>query len=75
MQRRPGFMIKLTESAKKSLDQLCDRHGMKQEAMLGRIAGWLLKQDETMQFLAIGRIPAELQQDVAKLLLVRRKIG
>ena len=66
------MMIELSKSAMKSLHELCERHGMKQRAMLGRIAAWVLRQDETMQLIAIGAIPTDLRRDVAKLLLKRR---
>lgn len=71
MSRRYIMRIELTASAKQKLSNLSERHGMTQVAMMSRIVEWFAAQSELIQAAVLGRYPAEIQADVAKLILTR----
>jgi predicted transcriptional regulator len=47
--RRAIMRIQLDANAKNELDQLCEKRGMTQIAMMSRLVGWFVKQDEVIQ--------------------------
>ena len=47
--RRAIMRIQLDANAKSELDQLCEKRGMTQIAMMSRLVGWFVKQDEVIQ--------------------------
>jgi predicted transcriptional regulator len=47
--RRAIMRIQLDAHAKNALDQLCEKRGMTQIAMMSRLVGWFVKQDEVIQ--------------------------
>ena len=47
--RRAIMRIQLDAHAKSALDQLCEKRGMTQIAMMSRLVGWFVKQDEVIQ--------------------------
>ena len=71
MSRRFIMRIELTAVAKQKLCTLSDRHGMTQVAMMSRLVEWFAGQSELIQAAALGRYPAEIESDIAKLILKR----
>jgi len=61
--------IELTPKAKEHLEQLSDGLGMTQVAMLSRVVEWYANQLEVIQRTIVGHLPAEIEQDVARLVL------
>jgi len=71
MAKRFIMRIELTGPAKKELSTLSDRHGMTQVAMMSRLVEWFAGQNELVQAAVLGRYPADIEPDVAKLILKR----
>jgi hypothetical protein len=61
--------VDLTPDAKARLNDVCDKSGMTQVAMLSRVVEWFAKQPDGMQRLIVGHIPKEMQPEVARLVL------
>jgi hypothetical protein len=61
--------IELTPKAKEHLEQISDRQGMTQVAMLSRVIEWYANQPEVIQRIIVGHIPPEIERDVARLVL------
>lgn len=61
--------IELTPQAKAHLNDLCDKAGMTQVAMLSRLVEWFAHQPETIRAAVLGQYPSEIQADVARLIL------
>jgi hypothetical protein len=47
--QRAIMRIQLDADAKQELDRLCDKRGMTQIAVMSRLVGWFVKQDEVIQ--------------------------
>jgi len=69
MAERIILRIELTPKAKEHLEQLSDRQGMTQVAMLSRVIEWYAHQPEIIQRIIVGHLPPEIEQDVARLVL------
>jgi hypothetical protein len=69
MARRFVIRLELTEPAKRHLSGLADRHGMTQVAVMSRLVEWFSGQSDLIQAAVLGRYPAEIESDVAKLIL------
>lgn len=63
--------VELTGAAKGKLATLSDRHGMTQVAMMSRLVEFFASRNELLQSAMIGRYPAEIEADIAKLILKR----
>jgi hypothetical protein len=63
--------IELTPQAKALVEELSDRRGMTQFAILSRLIEWFSKQDATVRAAVLGHYPREVAADVAKMLLRR----
>lgn len=61
--------IELTPNAKERLNELSDRAGMTQVAMLSRLVEWFANQTELIQAAVMGHYPTEVESDIAKLIL------
>lgn len=61
--------IELTPNAKDRLNELSDRAGMTQVAMLSRLVEWFANQSEMIQAAVMGHYPIDIQADIAKLIL------
>jgi hypothetical protein len=69
MAKRVQYRIELTASAKQMHAKLSDHHGMTEMAMMSRVLEWVTAQSEPIQAVCLGRYPAEIAPDVARLLL------
>lgn len=75
MAKRIIMRIELTPAAKESLQEFADRAGMTQFAITSRLVEWFSNQPETIQSAVLRRYPAEIEVDVAKLVLKRMAEG
>ena len=71
MEKRVVMRIELTPTAKESLQKFPDVAGMTQFTVTSRLVEWFALQSETIQSAVIGRYPAEIEADIAKMLLRR----
>ena len=69
MSRRFIMRIELTGASKQKLATLSDRHGMTQVAMMSRLVEWFAGQSELIQAAVMSRYPAEIEPDVARMIL------
>jgi hypothetical protein len=67
--------IELTPGAKDRLNDLSDKAGMTQVAMLSRLVEWFANQPDIIQAAVMGHYPPEIQVDIAKLILKRLASG
>jgi hypothetical protein len=63
--------IELTPNAKTHLNELSDKAGMTQVAMLSRLVEWFATQADMVQAAVLGQYPAEIQAEIARLILKR----
>lgn len=69
MPKRVLVRIELTPQAKDRVEQVSDRRGMTQFAMLSRLVEWFSHLDVKVQPLVMGHYPKEIEAEVAKMLL------
>ena len=67
--------IELTPAAKDALNELTDKAGMTQVALLSRLVEWFAHQNDMIQASVLGQYPSEIEADVAKLILKRMAGG
>jgi hypothetical protein len=72
MAKRIIMRIELTASAKDAVQNFADRAGMTQFAITSRLVEWFASQPETIQSAVLGRYPAEIEADIAKMLLKKK---
>jgi hypothetical protein len=72
MAKRIIMRIELTPSAKDAVQTFADRAGMTQFAITSRLVEWFASQPETIQSAVLKRYPAEIESDIAKMLLKKR---
>jgi hypothetical protein len=63
--------IELTPEAKSHVNELCKRAGMTQVAMISRMVEWFAGQSDMIQAAVLRQYPAELEADIAKLIIKR----
>jgi hypothetical protein len=67
--------IELTPSAKEALNDLTDKAGMTQVALLSRLVEWFSHQSDMIQAAVLGQYPSEIEGDIAKMILKRMGSG
>lgn len=73
MAQRFIMRIELTGPAMKSVQDLSDRHGMTQLAMMSRLVEFFATRDELLQSSMMARLPQEMDAEIQKRLL--RSLG
>ncbi len=73
MPSRIILRLEVTPAAKQQLDKVCDLMGMTQVTVTSRLLEWFAHQDQAIQRMIVSHVPAELQRDLARLML--RKIA
>ena len=61
--------IELTPAAKDALNELTDKAGMTQVALLSRLVEWFAHQSDMIQASVLGQYPSEIEADIAKLIM------
>jgi hypothetical protein len=69
--KRAVIRLQLETTAKQSLDDLCERRGMTQIAVMSRLVRWLVAQDEVVQASVLGLLSEETLGDLSQALLKR----
>ena len=69
--KRAVIRLQLDIAAKKALDELCDKRGMTQIAVLSRLVKWFVGQDEVVQASVLGLMSQEYLGDLSQSLLKR----
>jgi predicted transcriptional regulator len=67
--RRAIMRIQLDAEAKEELDELCDKRGMTQIAVMSRLVGWFVKQDDLIQTAVMASLSEPALRRLAKQLL------
>jgi len=67
--RRAIMRIQLDAGAKEELDELCDKRGMTQIAVMSRLVGWFVKQDDVIQTAVMASLSEPAMRQLAKQLL------
>jgi hypothetical protein len=73
--KRAVIRLQLEISAKHALDDLCERRGMTQIAVMSRLVRWLVVQDEVVQASVLGLLSPETLGDLSQALLKRMAAG
>jgi hypothetical protein len=69
--KRAIMRIQLDMSAKAELDKLCEKRGMTQIAVMTRLVGWFVRQDELIQTSVMSSLSDGSISQLAKQLLKR----
>jgi len=72
--RRAIMRIQLDAATKDDLDELCDKRGMTQIAVMSRLVGWFVKQDDVIQTAVLASLSDETLSRLAKQLLKRLEV-
>ena len=72
--QRAIMRIQLDSDAKTELDRLCDKRGMTQIAVMSRLVGWFVKQDDVIQTAVLASLTDESLARLAKQLLKRLEV-
>ncbi|MGA2497876.1 MAG: hypothetical protein ABSH20_09050 [Tepidisphaeraceae bacterium] len=67
--------IELTPAAKDALNDLTDKAGMTQVALLSRLVEWFAHQSDMIQASVLGQYPSEIEADIAKLIMKKLSSG
>jgi hypothetical protein len=68
---RAIMRIQLDASAKNELDKICDKRGMTQIAVMSRLVGWFVKQDDVIQTAVMATLTDGAMAHLAKQILKR----
>jgi len=69
--QRAIMRIQLDADAKEDLDRLCDKRGMTQIAVMSRLVGWFVKQDDVIQTAVMASLSEPTLGRLAKQVLKR----
>jgi hypothetical protein len=67
--------IQLDASAKGELEKFCDKRGMTQIAVMSRLVGWFVRQDELIQTAVMGSLTDISVAKLARQMLKRLSSG
>ncbi|MGA2581760.1 MAG: hypothetical protein ABSG31_00670 [Tepidisphaeraceae bacterium] len=73
--RRAIMRIQLDASAKGELEKFCDKRGMTQIAVMSRLVGWFVRQDELIQTAVMGSLTDISVAKLARQMLKRLSSG
>jgi hypothetical protein len=66
--------IQLDAGSKEELDEFCDKRGMTQIAVMSRLVGWFIKQDDVIQTAVMASLSDDTLSRLAKQLLKRMEV-
>jgi hypothetical protein len=67
--KRSIMRIQIDASAKDELDKICSKRGMTQIAMMSRIVGWFIRQDDVIQSAVLSTLSDQALANLSKQLL------
>ena len=68
---RSIMRIQVDSSAKSDLEKICDKRGMTQIAVMSRLVGWFVKQDDVIQTAVMSTLSEPAMAQLAKQMLKR----
>jgi hypothetical protein len=72
--RRVVMRIQLDTASKDDLDNLCEKRGMTQIAVMSRLVSWFVKQDDVIQAAVMASLSDDSLSRLAKQLLKRLEL-
>lgn len=69
--KRAIMRIQLDTSAKNDLDRFCEKRGMTQIAVMSRLVGWFIRQDDVIQTAVMESLSDSAMAQLARQLLKR----
>jgi hypothetical protein len=69
--QRAIMRIQLDADAKQELDRLCDKRGMTQIAVMSRLVGWFVRQDDVIQTAVMASLSEPTLGKLARQVLKR----
>jgi hypothetical protein len=69
--KRSIMRIQLDSSAKDELDKICSKRGMTQIAVMSRLVGWFIRQDDVIQTAVMATLSDQALAQLASQLLKR----
>jgi len=69
--KRSIMRIQLDASAKDELDKICSKRGMTQIAVMSRLVGWFIRQDDVIQTAVMATLSDQALAQLANQLLKR----
>jgi hypothetical protein len=69
--RRAIMRIQVDAGSKEELDEFCDKRGMTQIAVISRLVGWFIKQDEVIKTAVMASLSDDALSRLAKQMLKR----
>lgn len=75
MTERQIIKIAVSPKAKQAIEAMCERYGMSQIELAGRLYQWAAEQEEVVQAAILGILPDDVAPDIARLVLRRLAEG
>ncbi len=69
--KRSIMRIQLDAAAKEELDKICSNRGMTQIAVMSRLVGWFIRQDNVIQTAVMATLSDQAMAQLANQLLKR----
>ncbi len=69
--KRAVIRLQLDREAKQNLDEMCERRGMTQIAVISRLVTWFSKQNDLIQTSVLGGLQSADIAELSKLMLKR----
>ena len=69
--KRSIMRIQLDDSAKDELDKICSNRGMTQIAVMSRLVGWFIRQDDVIRTAVMATLSDQALAQLANQLLKR----
>ena len=69
--KRAIMRIQLDGTAKADLDKICEKRGMTQIALMSRLVGWFVRQDEVIQTAVMSSLSDSSMNHLARQVLKR----
>jgi predicted transcriptional regulator len=69
--KRSIMRIQLDTAAKEDLDKICSKRGMTQIAVMSRLVGWFIRQDDVIQTAVMATLSDQAMGQLASQLLKR----
>lgn len=73
--KRAIMRIQLDASAKSELEKFCERRGMTQIAVMSRLVGWFVRQDDLIQTAVMGSLSDGTIAKLARQMLKKLSSG
>jgi len=72
--KRSIMRIQIDAPAKDELDKICSKRGMTQIAMMSRLVGWFIRQDDVIQSAVLSTLSDQALANLSKELLKKMAV-